>query len=397
MDKMASQDDWILLRYGESPIRTIDNWVKTSKKVKFDKFLIQIDNKIFYKCLEQSLFYAFISLPYTEALVEVGTDKTGLDLKKRYENIIKGRISENLILEYFSKDSPLVKKSFLAEHPVQTPYWKEDICDTVRCSKNTDKIISEVDVKGLNIKWNKNKNPSINNLNKTELIRTKRCPDPSIKVCRPLAMIFQKPWRHFEKLKYQFKNSYMKEKVEIPHENLLVLSPVIEIIDLKRNRELLKLLEEYYSYWDKSSDKREDFINIKNKIPEGLSKFTCNEAKAPESIKWLIINWKDIVNCIEPIIKELMSQFKGYWMWIFGFVNQKSADHFTEVYQNDYIDYANRKIWSSVRRSTYEKQWKKYKNGTRKSKPDVDEEHQFWNNNTIDVASEWVFSVKDYL
>lgn len=397
MDRMANQDDWILLRYGESPIKSIDNWLKHSKKAEVDKPLIKIDNKIFYKCLEQSLLYAFISLPYTEALVEVGTSKTGLDLKKRYENIIKGRISENLILEYFPKDSHLVKKNFLAEYPEQTPYWKEDICDAVKCSKNTNKVISEVDIKGLNIKWNKIKNPSVDNLNKTELKRTNRCPDPSIKVRRPLAMIFQKPWRHFEKLKYQYKNSYMKEKVEIPHENLLVLSPVIEIIDLKRNRELLKLLEGYYSYWDKSSDKREDYINIKNEIPEGLRKFTSNEAKAPESIKWVIINWKDIVNCTTQIMKVLLSQLKGYWMWIFGFVNQESADHFTEVYQNDSINYVNKKIWSSVRRSTYEKQWKKYNNGTRKSKPKVDEEHQFWNNNTIDVASEWVFSVKDYL
>ena len=98
------------------------------------------------------------------------------------------------------------------------------------------------------------------------------------------------------------------------------------------------------------------------------------------------------------VIEELMEIMQGYWIWIFGIVNQDSAAHFKRVYQNDWISYEGNKIWTSAMRSPHEKKWYNYKDGRRVSKPEIhgdDHPHLYWNNNTIDIATEWVYPIKD--
>lgn len=379
---MPNSDKWILLQYG-----------KLSEGY-------SISDDIFRESLNQALYYAFISLPFTEALVKVGTARTGLSLQKRLQNIAKGRISENIITCIFSKDSDLTKENYLTDYPEQTPYWTHDICDCVRRSKKTDEILSEVDVKGLNIKWSVNEQPRINDINNMQLLRSPRASNQKSIIKRPLVMLFEAPWRHFQKLRTQFTNHYMNNKVKYPHENICVLCPSFEFTSLRENEQLLTLYNKYYDYWESSSNKKRDFIAINKKIPESLEQYTCNADLLPESINWLIKNWKTVQTTLNDAINDLMELLKGFWIWVFGFVDQQSAKYFEKVYQNDYISSTGQRIWNSATRSPHEKKWTNYKKGKRRSEPEIagdDHPHLYWNNNTIDVGSKWVYDGRKFL
>ena len=381
---MPADENWILFKYS------------TTNSMRYNK--IGIGN--FRTSLNKALNYAFISLPFTNANINIGTANYGLSLEKRIENIVKGLLAENIIIEIFSKNSDLVYKNYLKDFPDQTPYWEKDKCDAVKKSLETEKILSQVDLKGLNINWTLKKAPNISELNQMELHRSTRAPNPNHIIIRPLVMLLEAPWRHFNKLKTQYQTYRMNHKVKYPHENLIFLCPNFSLSNLNENSRLLELYLSYYQYWENSSNKRNNFIKLNKTIPEQLREFTQKSHEYPESILWLIDNWEQINNCINNIIDELMKDLLGYWVWIFGIVNQDSSKYFEKVYQNDWIDFNGTKLWNSATRSPHEKKWTNYKIRKRKSKPIIagdDHPDLYWNNNTIDIASEWVYAIHDNL
>ncbi|MBD3192838.1 MAG: hypothetical protein GF308_19520 [Candidatus Heimdallarchaeota archaeon] len=352
---------------------------------------------IFKESLLDSLYYAFLSLPFTNANISVGTDRYGMSLERRIENIVKGLLVEKVIIKMLGKEAKITKEHYLTEFPEKTSYWEKDNCDAVRKTMVNDEIVAQVDVKAINIDWSHKTPPTMNQLNETKLERTDRAPETREKVKRPLVMLLEAPWRHFHKLKTQYKTYRMKVPVQYPHENLVVLAPKFSL-PLKDNRELLMLYREYYQNWENTQNKREDFVTIKSKIPKKLSEFIVEEERYPESIDWLISHWDEIKSCLEKITEELSEYLVGYWIWLFGVVDHYSAKHFIKVYQNDKISYDGKTLWSSATRSPHEKKWTNYKKGRRKSKPRIagdDHPDLYWNNNTIDISSEWVYPVEE--
>jgi len=380
---MSDSNDWMLFQYG----------LPSSEET------ISIGRRNFQNALEKSVTYAFISLPFTNANISIGSESYGLNLERRVENIVKGLLAENLIIDKLSRDSNLVQNNYLAEYPEQTPYWEKDICDSVKKSKTDDNIISQVDIKGIHIKWDLQNYPTVDDLNQTELKRTKRCPDQHTVIRRPLAMLLEEPWRNFNKLKTQYKTHRMKERVNFPHECLFFLSPRFEFEELRNNEVLLSLYEEYYNVFYQTPHKEQDYIELNEEIPSNLEFFTSNAVRFPKSIKWLLENWEVIDSCLKRIIEELIVTLEGYWIWIFGFVDQQSTNSFKKVYQNDSIFLNDKKLWSSATRSPHEKKWTKFTKGKRKSRPLIDENHPdlYWNNNTIDISSPFVYSIQDHL
>ena len=114
----------------------------------------------------------------------------------------------------------------------------------------------------------------------------------------------------------------------------------------------------------------------------------------------MIKNWKTVQTTLNDAINDLMELLKGFWIWVFGFVDQQSAKYFEKVYQNDYISSNGQRIWNSATRSPHEKKWTNYKKGKRRSEPEIagdDHPHLYWNNNTIDVGSKWVYDERKFL
>ena len=381
---MPEEDEWILLQYGVHPADRVS----------------VIGNEIFRNSLEKSLYYAFLSLPGTNANVSIGTAKYGHSLEKRIENIVKGLLTENIIIEMFSQDSSLTKTNYIEEYPTQTPYWNKDICDAIKISGDDGEILSQVDVKGIFIDWNAAEPPSVGQLNQMELVRSNRAPDPENIIERPLIMLMEEPWRNFNKLRTQYKTYRMNHRVRHPHENLCFMCPKFTLSNLEYDEEFLNLYQGYYDNWESTSNKVDDFIAINEELPEKLKRFTMDSTQFPESIQWVIENWVNIEICLDGIINELLTSLAGFWVWIFGFINQESTQHFERVYQNDGISFNGKRIWNSATRSPHEKKWTDFKNGKRKTMPEItgdDHPHLYWNNNTIDVSSKWVYAVADYL
>jgi len=170
-------------------------------------------------------------------------------------------------------------------------------------------------------------------------------------------------------------------------------------VKLRDNNDLLSLYEEYYNVFYQTPHKEQDYIELNEEIPPNLECFTSNAVRFPKSIKWLFDNWEIIDSCLKRIIEELIVSLEGYWIWIFGFVDQQSTDSFKKVYQNDSIFLNDKKLWSSATRSPHEKKWTNFTRGKRKSRPLIDENHPdlYWNNNTIDISSPFVYSIQDHL
>ncbi len=381
---MTNSENWMLLQYRN----------KTSRNI------VNISNENFRNSLEKTLYYAFLSLPETNASVSVGTANFGHSLKKRIENIVKGLLAENIIINVYSEDSNLVRNNYITEYPTQTPYWEKDICDAIRVSLNNEETISQVDIKGIYIKWDVNRYPTIDEINGMQLRRSTRCPDKNNIVERPLIMLMEEPWRNFNKLRTQFGTFRMKRRVDHPHENLCFLCPKFTLSSIRDDNDFLNLYENYYNIWEHTSNKRADFIPITQEVPENLQRFTFNSTLFPESITWVINNWDRIQNCLDNMINQLMEFLEDFWIWVFGFIDQASTNYFERVYQNDRIVYDSSTIWSSATRSPHEKKWTDFQKGKRKSEPNIagdEHPHLYWNNNTIDVSSEFVYAVNDRL
>jgi hypothetical protein len=400
---MVNSNDWILIQYGKPKLGSLSDWIPPKEK------LTKIEAQIFKESLKNSIYYAFFSFPYTNVNIKSGHKDVGLALRKQYENIIKGRLIEDIIISMLSKNSDLCLTNYLSEHPDQTPYWQEDICDAVRISKISNEIISEVDVKALYVKWNVNSFPSFDIIKKTMLVRKSFAPKTAKPIESALIMLLEAPWRHFYKLltQYKDKRGYQAEnpdsQMEIPHENLCVLCPRFNINKFAKIRDLDKLLENYYYYWQRSKKKETEFIPIRSKLPKILDFFTRKKQKYPESIKWLIKNWGDIDYLLKELIRFLLYHLQGFWSWIFGFINQKSAQHFEKVYQRDVIICGSKIIWASTAWSPNDQAWRKYlqakKGGKNPKKPEIDDRHPDLNlnNHTININSPFVYSVKDFL
>lgn len=381
---MPEEDEWVLLQYGVRPAGRVSI----------------INNEIFRDSLEKSLFYAFLSLPGTNANVSIGTARYGHSLEKRIENIIKGLLAENVIIDIFSQDSNLTETNYIDEYPIQTPYWDKDICDAVKFSGDDGEILSQVDVKGIFIDWDAAEPPSIPQINQMELVRSSRAPDLDDIIERPLIMLMEEPWRNFNKLRTQYETYRMKNRVRHPHENLCFMCPKFTLSNLENDDEFLNLYQGYYNNWESTSNRAADFIAIHEELPERLQRFTINATRFPESIQWVIENWENIETCLDGIIDELLISLRGFWVWIFGFINKESAQHFERVYQNDSIRFNGKRIWNSATRSPHEKKWTNFQKGRRRTRPSItgdDHPHLYWNNNTIDISSKWVYAVADYL
>jgi len=383
---MSDREDWVLLQYG-----------KASSK---DKNIIP--DKFFTNSIENALYYAFLSLPFTNANVNIGADNYGLDLNKRIENIVKGLLPEYIVLQMFSSDSKLVKNNYLVEYPEQTAYYIRDKNDSLRCSLEDNEIIAQVDVKCITLKWDLFNFPTRDELEVMHLRRSSHSPYSNHIIERPLIMLLEDPWRHFNKLRYQYDSRYRKRyELQYPHENLSIITPRFQFENLINNDEFLKLYKKYYSNWEKNSNKREDFIKIDSyDFPEKLANYIRGADKGPKSLIWLVKQWDFIEEILDDMVKELSKAMKGYWIWLFGFVDQESAKNFEKVYQNDWISFNGRSIWSSATRSPHENKWTDFKKGKRISEPDItgdDHPDLYWNNNTIDIASKWIYPINDYL
>lgn len=381
---MAREDEWILLQYGVSSTAGIS----------------VINNEVFRNSLEKALYYAFLSLPGTNANVNVGTANYGHSIGKRIENIVKGLLTENIVIEMFSQNSNLTEINYIEEYPTRTPYWDKDICDAIKKTREDESIVSQVDIKGIFIDWNVSESPSVEELNQMELVRSNRAPDQDHIITRPLIMLMEEPWRNFNKLRTQYETYRKKYRVRHPHENLCFVCPKFTLSNLQNDTDFLNLYQNYYDNWESTSNSVDQFIRINDELPENLKKYTLDSTRFPRSIQWLIQNWSDIETCLDEIINELLVSLAGFWIWIFGFINQESALHFEKVYQNDGINFNGKRIWSSATRSPHEKKWTDYQSGKRKTRPTIigdDHPHLYWNNNTIDVSSNWVYAIRDQL
>jgi len=96
---MANSNDWILIQYGNPKLGSLSDWIPPKEK------LTKIKAQIFKESLKNSIYYAFFSFPYTNVNIKSGQKDVGLALRKQYENIIKGRLIEEIIIKLLSKNS----------------------------------------------------------------------------------------------------------------------------------------------------------------------------------------------------------------------------------------------------------------------------------------------------
>ncbi len=370
-----------------------------------------IEKNILKKSIKDALTYAFLSLPFTNANIKSGSPGTGLKISNRVENILKGKIAESIILEMFKKDSLFIQRHnlshYIASCPKKTPFWECDRVDAVKMNIN-NQIVSEIDIKTMNINWKEQNPPSLEQLSQFIIKRSTRAPSNEPEIHYPFGILLEEPWRHYHKLLQQTENKKTTKKLDLPFEVLFGLCPKLSL-EKKQFSELTELYIEYYSNWqqNKSSNLKQGRIEFPGRlkittIPIPLKNLIQTPRTYPACLEWIIENW----NRIEPIIQStsilIEELMQDYWIWIFGVADQNSAIHFIKIYQNDGLYFNRRKLWSSATRSPIEKKWSKQSKLFKKEQNACEKvlhppDDLYLNNHAIDVSSHYVRAMIEYL
>ncbi len=277
------------------------------------------------------------------------------------------------------------------------PYWIFDLADAKRYDKDSN-VQAIIDIRPMFIKYSTDLSPSIEEMSSTVIKRADKAPSDAPDVKHPLGILPESPWRNYPRLLYQ-KVKRDGEDLEHPLEMLFCVAPVF---DTTISNELLKLFDEYASL-----DHAMKSLPIPSQIPNLISSYFPAAEKRPASSDWILKNWESILKAVKDEANDTIKDLGGFWIWLLGIADQKSAKKFEKLYLNDRVTMkiAGKvdPVWNAMIPPPYQRKYedhvkKQEESGEKLTPPEVDPYHPdyFLNNRVIDVFTDDVKPLKEY-